>query len=63
METQQGRPPVTPAGGATDLPPGGTIVLDVNLPPGRYSVLCRVRDAGDGRPHDRHGMAQEIVVR
>ncbi|HEU4700105.1 MAG TPA: hypothetical protein VFS40_13060 [Gemmatimonadales bacterium] len=63
METQQGRPPVTPAGGTTDLPPEGTIILDVDLPPGRYSVLCRVRDTGDGRPHDRHGMLTEIVVR
>jgi hypothetical protein len=63
INTQQGAPPVTPAGGTTDLPAGGTAVIDVKLQPGRYSVVCRVRDEGDDRPHDEHGMYSQFVVR
>jgi hypothetical protein len=62
IDTQKGAPPVEPYGGATDLSPGGTIVLDVDLAPGRYSAICRVRDTGDGQPHDRHGMTLDFVV-
>jgi hypothetical protein len=63
MNTQQGPPPVIPWGGTTDLPPGGAMTIDVNLEPGRYSLVCRVRDAADGRPHDEHGMHTDLVVR
>lgn len=63
MDTQQGPPPVIPFGGATDLPPGGTILILVNLPPGAYSAVCRVRDAKDDQPHDRHGMFTDFVVK
>lgn len=62
MDTQNGLAPVRPYGGATDLPPGGTIVLDIDLEPGRYSVVCRVRDVADGLPHDRHGMMAQFTV-
>lgn len=62
MDTQQGAPPVIPAGGATDLPPRGTLVIPVDLESGRYSIVCRVRDAKDGQPHDRHGMFTEFTV-
>lgn len=62
MNTQQGSPPVTPSSGTTDLPAGGTLVIDVQLRPGTYSVVCRVRDAADGRPHDEHGMYAQFVV-
>jgi hypothetical protein len=63
MEAQEGPPPVRPYGGTTDMPPGGTMVIDIDFEPGMYSALCRVRDAKDGQPHDRHGMAAEFVVR
>ena len=62
MNTQRGSPPVTPSGGTTDLPAGGTLVIDVQLRPGTYSVVCRVRDAADGRPHDEHGMYTQFAV-
>lgn len=62
MNTQRGRPPVTPAGGTTDLSAGGTMVIDVLLQPGAYSLVCRVRDEADGRPHDEHGMYGQFVV-
>jgi hypothetical protein len=63
IETQDGSPPVIPVGGTTDLPPGGTILLEVDLEPGSYSLLCRVRDAKDGRPHDAHGMSRDFLVK
>lgn len=63
MDTQDGPPPVIPSGGTTDLPPGGTMVIAVDLSPGTYSAVCRVRDAHDGRTHDRHGMLSDFVVR
>lgn len=62
MDAPDSPPPVTPWGGATDLAHGRTIVLDVDLAPGRYSLLCRVRDALDGRTHDLHNMAAEVEV-
>jgi hypothetical protein len=62
MNTQQGRPPVMPWGGATDLPAGGSMLIDVYLEPGTYSMVCRVRDAGNGRPHDEHGMYAQFRV-
>jgi hypothetical protein len=63
MNTQNGPSPVTPYGGITDIEPGRTVVIPVDLEPGNYSVVCRVRDAGDGAPHDRHGMLMEFAVR
>lgn len=63
IEQQAGPPPVEPYGGVTDISPGATVLLEVDLAPGRYSVVCRVRDAGDGQPHDRHGMTADFVVK
>jgi hypothetical protein len=62
VNTQEGPPPAAPWGGATDLPAGGAILIDVYLEPGTYSTVCRVRDAGNGRPHDEHGMYAQFSV-
>jgi hypothetical protein len=62
MNTQRGPPPVVPWGGITDLPAGGRMTMDIYLTPGTYSVVCRVRDAEDGRPHDEHGMYTSLRV-
>lgn len=62
MNSQQGPPPVVPFGGTTDVAPGGTMVIRVELVPGTYSVVCRVRDSMDGKTHDRHGMQTQFVV-
>ncbi len=62
IDTQNGPPPVTPYGGITDIEPGRTILIPVELKPGNYSVVCRVRDAGDDAPHDRHGMLADFTV-
>ncbi|HEU4584792.1 MAG TPA: hypothetical protein VFR95_03535, partial [Gemmatimonadaceae bacterium] len=63
LDTQNGPPPVTPYGGITDIEPGRTVVIPVELKAGDYSVVCRVRDAGDDAPHDRHGMLMDLEVR
>jgi len=62
MNTQQGPPPMVPWGGTTDLPAGGSMLIDVYLEPGTYSMVCRVRDVGNGRPHDEHGMYGQFRV-
>jgi hypothetical protein len=62
MNTQRGPPPVVAWGGTTDLPAGGRMVIDVYFAPGTYSAVCRVRDAGNGRPHDEHGMYTQFSV-
>jgi hypothetical protein len=62
MNTQNGPPPVVPWGGATDLPAGGSMLIDVYFEPGSYSTVCRVRDAENGRPHDEHGMYGQFRV-
>jgi hypothetical protein len=63
MNTQNGPPPVTAYGGITDIEPGTTAVIPVDLVPGNYSVVCRVRDSGDDQPHDGHGMLTQFTVR
>jgi hypothetical protein len=34
------------------------MLLDVYFEPGAYSTVGRVRDAGNGRPHDELGHAE-----
>ena len=62
MNTQNGPAPVTPYGGITDIEPGRTVVIPVDLVPGTYSLVCRVRDSGDDEPHDTHGMLTDFTV-
>lgn len=54
--------PGEPFGGATDIAPGGSLLLHVNFPPGRYAFICWVGDARDGQPHWHHGMVRVIDV-
>ena len=62
MNTQHGPAPVRPSGGTTDVAPGDTMVIAVDLESGMYSAVCRVRDARDGRTHDLHGMRMDFAV-
>lgn len=55
--------PGTPLGGTTDIPPGGTLLMPIRFPGGRYAFICWVGDAHDGRPHWQHGMIKVIDVR
>lgn len=49
-------------GGITDSPPGKTVVIEQNFPPGRYGFICFTRDK-DGKPHFLHGMQKEFIVK
>jgi len=60
---EQGQPPAEVAGGTGDFWPGHTVWMAVNLPPGRYFIICQVPDAGDGKPHYDHGMTREFEVK
>ena len=57
-----GVPPIVPVSGIGDLAPGRAIWVEVNLPPGRYFLLCQVPAAVDGRGHYEHGMVREFTV-
>lgn len=59
-----GERPVSPIFfGTSRQSPGETLYVTVDLEPGGYLFLCRVDDAGDGRPHVDHGMRTEVRVR
>lgn len=49
------------AGGVGALPPGGTAVADLDLPPGDYIALCVVPGPG-GAPHVEMGMVTTFTV-
>ena len=48
-------------GESTTAPPGMTAVLNADLAPGTYGMLCFIGTA-DGTPHAALGMAQEFTV-
>jgi hypothetical protein len=50
-------------GGITDAPPGKTVVIEQNFPPGRYGFICFTRDKKDSKPHFLHGMQKEFIVK
>lgn len=41
---------------------GETVYVAIDLTPGVYLIICRIPDAGDGRPHIEHGMRAEFHV-
>lgn len=62
-EKPVGAPPGIPFGGITDILPGQTVFLTVDLPAGEYAFICFDPDAKDGKPHLAHGMIRQISVR
>jgi hypothetical protein len=63
-ENPKGQPaPGHSMGGVTDIPPGKTVVIEQNFPPGRYGFICFTRDKKDGKPHFLHGMQKEFIVK
>ncbi len=58
----QGPRPAEPFGGTLGIRSGATVWIQGSFPPGRYGLICFIRDAKDRRPHYDHGMQQEIVV-
>lgn len=43
-------------------PPGGRLTVALDLPPGRYGLLCLLKDDGGG-VHAAKGMASDLRVR
>jgi uncharacterized cupredoxin-like copper-binding protein len=58
----KGPSPVTPAPGMAGLGKGRTGSFTTTLTPGTYGLVCWIPDAKDGKPHEMHGMVQEITV-
>lgn len=62
-EKPVGAPPGIPFGGITDIVPGQTVYLTVDVPAGEYAFICFDPDAKDGKPHLAHGMIKQISVK
>lgn len=62
-ENPTGAPPGMPMGGITDILPGATVYLQVDVAPGEYGFMCFTPDAKDGKPHLAHGMIKQVSVR
>ncbi len=50
------------AGGVTTIATGGYAIVDLDLPPGDYAMVCYVFDVGDGMPHYMHGMVKPLTI-
>jgi hypothetical protein len=48
---------------STVIEGGEELLLDVELEPGRYALLCFIADRAGGPPHAFQGMVEEAVVR
>lgn len=62
-ENPKGAPPGMPMGGITDILPGATVYLQVDVAPGEYGFMCFTPDAKDGKPHLAHGMISQVTVK
>lgn len=62
-ENPQGAPPGMPMGGITDILPGATVYLEIDVPAGEYGFMCFTPDAKDGKPHLAHGMIKQVSVK
>ena len=63
MEKMEGPPPGAPIGGVTPMAQGEENLLELNLTPGEYGLICFVPDAKDGKAHFMHGMMSTFSVR
>lgn len=63
VEKMDGPPPMTMAGGVTGIDPGERVVIDTDLEPGEYALICFLPDHKDGKPHVAHGMITQLTVR
>ncbi|BAH39712.1 MAG TPA: hypothetical protein DGD08_13830 [Gemmatimonas aurantiaca] len=62
-EKPEGAPPGIPFGGITDILPGATVYLSVDVPVGEYALMCFTPDGKDGKPHLAHGMIKQVSVK
>lgn len=63
VETREGRPPVDVIGAVANLDPQQVNLIDLDLSPGNYGMICFAIDAGDRRPHYQHGMVRSFTIR
>ncbi len=56
-------PPARYLGGIVALAPGGEALVEADLAPGSYVLLCYIPDAKDGKPHFAHGMVLPFTVK
>ena len=63
MEKMEGPPPGAPIGGVTPMAQGEENLLELNLTPGEYGLICFVPDVKDGKAHFVHGMMATFAVR
>ena len=57
-----GPPPGKPVGGTVGISPGKANLMEVDLEPGEYALVCFIPDHNDGKPHFMHGMMKQITV-
>ena len=57
-----GPPPFTDLTGTGLLSPGASQTLNIDVPPGRYVLVCYIPDPHDGQPHFMKGMIQVVDV-
>jgi hypothetical protein len=53
---------MTPVGGTQAIFPGSSQLLQLDLEPGEYVVVCEVPSPGDGQPHHAKGMVRRVTV-
>lgn len=55
-------PPARYLGGTVALAPGGEAIVETDLAPGNYVLICYIPDARDGKAHFMHGMVLPFTV-
>ncbi len=60
--TLDGPPPGHMRGGIVAIAPGTSGLMEVQLEPGSYALICFIPDAKDGQPHFMHGMIAPLTV-
>ncbi len=56
-------PPARFLGGTVALAPSGESLVEADLAPGNYVLICYIPDAKDGKPHVAHGMVLPFTVK
>ena len=63
VDKPDGPPPGAPIGGTTGIAKGGENVVELDLAPGEYGMICFIPDHKDGKPHFVHGMVKTFTVK
>jgi uncharacterized cupredoxin-like copper-binding protein len=63
VDKPDGPPPGAPIGGTTGMQKDGENVVELDLKPGEYGMICFIPDHKDGKPHFVHGMVKTFTVK